>query len=52
MLVRSGSGLCMQIYRSTLIPFHIDSMFGFRSCSGGLVNHGNPWVMVNGLPCP
>ena len=29
MLVRSGSGLCIQIYRSALVPFHIDSMFCF-----------------------
>ena len=26
-MVRSGSGLCMQVYRSTLVPFHIGSMF-------------------------
>ena len=29
MLVRSGPGLCISNYRSSLVPFHIGSMFRF-----------------------
>ena len=43
MLVRSGPGLCTSIYRSTLVPFHISSMFRFPQVSS---QHGKMRVMV------
>ena len=43
MLVRSGPALCTSIYRSTLVPFHISSMFRFlQRCT----QHGIMRVMV------
>ena len=43
MLVRRGPGLCTSIYRSTLVPFHIGSMFRFLQ---GSSQHGLMRVMV------
>ena len=43
MLVRSGPRLCTSIYRSTLVPFHIGSMFRFLQ---GSSQHGIMRVMV------
>ena len=43
MLVDSGPGLCMSIYRSTLVPFHIGSMFCFLQ---GSTQHGIMRVIV------
>ena len=43
MLVRSGPGLCTPNYRSTLVPFHIGSMFRFLQ---GSTQHGIRRLMV------